>query len=317
MNVAVKATPKNAGFVDRGFNNQQRKKRMADEEKEIARLEAEARGEEYVEESEPSSESTEDTQVQTASNTQQEEQASQEGETQEDDDTAGLSPEEKSFKKRYGDLRRHMQEKEKEWNERLEALEKRKTKQNIVPPKSDEDIEAWAQQYPDVAGIVEKIASQKAKEMFGKAEARLKELDEAHNEALRMKAENVIRKSHEDFDELRQSDEFHNWADEQPKWVKDALYENSDDPASVIRVIDLYKVDNGLTTAAKRNNRKAAASSVTKGTRTSIDTKGVSGQIKESDVARMSAKEFEARQDEIQAAMSSGKFVYDMSGAAR
>lgn len=153
--------------------------------------------------------------------------------------------------------------------------------------------------------------------MFGKAEARLKELDEAHNEALRMKAENVIRKSHEDFDELRQSDEFHNWADEQPKWVKDALYENSDDPASVIRVIDLYKVDNGLTTAAKRNNRKAAASSVTKGTRTSIDTKGVSGQIKESDVARMSAKEFEARQDEIQAAMSSGKFVYDMSGAAR
>jgi len=309
-------SPKKAGFVDRSFNNQQRKKRMEEEEKEIARLEAEARGEEYIEESEPSGESTEDTQIQATGNTQQKEQASQEGEAQEDDDS-GLSPEEKSFKKRYGDLRRHMQEKEKEWNERLEALEKRKTKQNIVPPKSDEDIEAWAQQYPDVAGIVEKIASQKAKEMFGKAEARLKELDEAHNEALRMKAENVIRKSHEDFDELRQSDDFHNWADEQPKWVKDALYENADDPASVIRVIDLYKVDNGLTAAAKRNNRKAAASSVTKGTRTSIDTKGTSGQIKESDVARMSAKEFEARQDEIQAAMASGKFVYDMSGAAR
>ena len=310
-------SPKKAGFVDRSFNNQQRKKRMEEEEKEIARLEAEARGEEYVEESEPSGESTEDTQVQAASDTQQEEQASQEGEAQEDDATAGLSAEEKSFKKRYGDLRRHMQEKEKEWNERLESLEKRKTKDNIVPPKSDEDIEEWAKQYPDVAGIVEKIASEKAREMFSKAEERLKELDEAHNEALRMKAENVIRKSHDDFDELRQSEEFHNWAEAQPKWVKDALYENMDDPASVIRVIDLYKVDNGLTTAAKRDTRKAAASSVTKGTRTSIDTKGVSGQIKESDVAKMSAKEFEARQDEIQAAMSSGKFVYDMSGAAR
>ena len=309
-------SPKKAGFVDRSFNNQQRKKRMEEEEKEIARLEAEARGQEYIEESEPSGESTEDTKVQATSDTKQEEQASQEGETQEDDDT-GLSAEEKSFKKRYGDLRRHMQEKEKEWNERLEALEKRKATDAVIAPKSDEDIEAWAKQYPDVAGIVEKIASKKAKEMFSKAESRLKELDEAHNEALRMKAENGIRKSHDDFDELRQSDEFHDWAEAQPKWVKDALYENADDPASVIRVIDLYKVDNGMTNVAKKNNRKAAASTVAKGTRTSIDAKGVSGQIKESDVAKMSSKEFEARQDEIQAAMASGKFVYDMSGAAR
>ena len=309
-------SPKKAGFVDRSFNNQQRKKRMEEEEKEIARLEAEARGQEYIEESEPSGESTEDTKVQATSDTKQEEQASQEGEAQEDDDT-GLSAEEKSFKKRYGDLRRHMQEKEKEWNERLEALEKRKATDAVIAPKSDEDIEAWAKQYPDVAGIVEKIASKKAKEMFSKAESRLKELDEAHNEALRMKAENVIRKSHDDFDELRQSDEFHDWAEAQPKWVKDALYENADDPASVIRVIDLYKVDNGMTNVAKKNNRKAAASTVAKGTRTSIDAKGVSGQIKESDVAKMSSKEFEARQDEIQAAMASGKFVYDMSGAAR
>jgi len=308
-------TPKTAGFVQRGSNYARKQKRIEEEEKEIARLEAEARGEEIVE-SEPSGEDTEDTKVQATSDTQQEEQASQEGEAQEDDDS-GLNAEEKSFKKRYGDLRRHMQEKEKEWNDRLEALEKRKTTGTVVPPKSDEDIDAWAKQYPDVAGIVEKIASKKAKEMFSKAESRLKELDEAHNEALRMKAENVIRKAHDDFDELRQSDEFHNWAEEQPKWVKDALYENMDDPASVIRVIDLYKVDNGMTPAAKRDNRKAAASSVTKGSRASIDAKGTSGQIKESDVAKMSDKEFEKRQDEINEAMRSGKFVYDVSGGAR
>lgn len=309
-------TPKTAGFVQRGSNYTRKQKRMEEEEAEIARLEAEARGEEVVE-SESSGKSTEDTKVQASSNNQQEEQASQEGEAQEDDDTAGLSAEEKSFKKRYGDLRRHMQEKEKEWNNRLESLEKRKAKDSIVPPKSDEDIEAWAKQYPDVAGIVEKIASQKAKEMFSKAESRLQELDEAHNEALRMKAENVIRKSHDDFDELRQSEDFHNWAEEQPKWVKDALYENMDDPASVIRVIDLYKVDNNLTPAAKRNTKKAAASTVTKGTRTSIDAKGTSGQIKESDVSKMSDKEFEDRLDEINEAMRSGKFIYDVSGGAR
>jgi len=305
--------PKTAGFVDRGFNYAKKQKRIEEEEAEIAKLEAEARGEE-VAESESSGENTEDTQVQATDDSKQEE-TKETQEAQEDD--SSLSAEEKSFKKRYGDLRRHMQEKEKEWNERIESLEKNKAKQSIIPPKSDEDIEAWAKEYPDVAGIVEKIASEKAKEMFSKAEERLKELDEAHNEALRMKAENVIRKSHDDFDELRQSEEFHDWAEKQPKWVKDALYENMDDPASVIRVIDLYKVDNGMTPAAKRDNKKAAASTVTKGTRASIDAKGVSGQIKESDVAKMSTKEFEERQDEITEALQNGKFVYDVSGAAR
>ena len=38
------------------------------------------------------------------------------------------------------------------------------TKQEIKLPKSDDDIEAWAAQYPDVAAIVETIAIKKARE---------------------------------------------------------------------------------------------------------------------------------------------------------
>jgi hypothetical protein len=305
--------PKTAGFVDRGYNHSRKQKRMEEEEAEIARLEAEARGEE-VTESESSGKDTKDTEVQATDDSKQEE-TKEETEAQEDD--SSLSAEEKSFKKRYGDLRRHMQDKEKEWNEKLEALEARSKREGIVPPKSDEDIEKWASEYPDVAGIVETIAAKKAQEMFNKAESRLQELDEAHSEAQRVKAENIIRKSHDDFDELRQSDQFHDWADKQPKWVKDALYENMDDPASVVRVIDLYKIDNGMTVAAKKESKKAAASTVAKGTRTSIDAEGVQGTIKESDVAKMSDKEFEEKQDQINEAMRKGKFVYDVSGSAR
>jgi len=307
--------PKVAGFVDRGYNHAKKQKQMEAEEAEIARLEAEARGEEVEEQQESSSEDTENSEVQATSDTQQEE-TSEETEAQEDNDSE-LNAEEKSFKKRYGDIRKHLASKEKEWQEKFDALENKSKHEGIVPPKSDEDIEKWASEYPDVAGIVETIAAKKAQEMFNKAESRLQELDEAHSEAQRVKAENVIRKSHEDFDDLRQSDQFHNWADEQPKWVKDALYENMDDPASVVRVIDLFKIDNGMTIAAKKQSKKAAASTVAKGTRTSLDTKGVQGQIKESDVARMSSKEFEEMQDKINESMRNGKFVYDMSGSAR
>lgn len=157
-------SPKKAGFVDRGFNHMQRKKRMEDEEREIARLEAEARGEEFIEESEPSSQDTEDTEVQASNDTKQEEAVAEEVEAQEDD--SSLSAEEKSFKKRYGDIRKHLAAKEKEWQEKFEALEKMQNKQTIVPPKTEEDIEEWASKYPDVAGIVETIAAKKAKRVI-------------------------------------------------------------------------------------------------------------------------------------------------------
>ncbi len=294
--------PKTAGFVDRGYNYEKKRKRMEAEEEEIRKLEAEARGEtneEQQPEEDPKEEATEEKKADT--------------ETKEET----LSAEEKSFKKRYGDLRRHMQDKEKEWDEKFKAFEERLKKESIVPPKSDEDIEEWSKEYPDVAGIVETIAAKKAQEMFSKAEARMQEFDKIQTEAERTKAETLIRKSHEDFDDLRASDEFHNWVEEQPKWVQDALYENSDDPASVVRVIDLYKVDKGLTKSAKKAKAKDAASTVTKRSKTEIDVEDANDVIRESEVAKMSDKEFEANSDEINKAIRSGKFVYDVSGKAR
>ena len=133
----------------------------------------------------------------------------------------------------------------------------------------------------------------------------------------REKAESELLKFHPDFNEIKDTDEFHDWADEQPKWVKDALYENSDDPASVVRVIDLYKIDKGLTSNDKKTKRKAAASTVTKRSKTQVDAEGVSDSISESQVAKMSTKEFEERSDEINKAIRSGKFIYDISGNAR
>ena len=292
-------TPKTAGFVDRGYNYEKRKKRMEKEEEEIRKLEAEQRGEEDTEEQQPEKEASEE----------------KEADTEVKEET--LSAEEKSFKKRYGDLRRHMQDKEKEWDEKFKTFERRLEKESIIPPKSDEDIEQWAKEYPDVAGIVETIAAKKAQEMFSKAEARMQEFDKIQTEAERTKAETVIRKSHEDFDDLRASDEFHTWVDEQPKWVQDALYENSDVPASVVRVIDLFKVDKGLTKTAKKAKAKDAASTVTKRTKTQVDVEDANDVIRESEVAKMSNKQFEEHSDEINKAIRSGKFVYDVSGKAR
>ena len=228
-----------------------------------------------------------------------------------------LNREEESFKKRYGDLRRHMQEKEKEWQDRFEALEARMKNDMIAPPKSDEDIEQWVKKHPDVAAIVKALAAKEADAKFKLTEDRLKELDEARYEATRTKAEQEIRKAHPDFDDLRAADDFHDWAEEQPKWVQDALYVNSDDPKSVIRVIDLYKVDKGLTKQDRKAKEKEAAGIVKPNTKASVQIDDSQSYLKESQVAKMSDKEYEKRQDEIMEAMRSGKFIYDLSGGAR
>lgn len=307
-------TPKNAGYVQRGSNYARKQQRMAEEEKEIARLEAQARGEEVEEQEESRSSSTEDTEVQASSNTQQEE-TQESAEASEDD--SKLSGEERTYKKRYSDLRKHLNKQAEELKELKAQLKSASESGAIKAPKSDEDIAAWADKYPDVAAIVERIAEKKAQEKFATAEQRLQEIDRISAEAERTKAENEIRSMHPDFDNLRQADDFHDWAGEQPKWVQDALYENQDDPASVIRVIDLYKVDKGIDNVSRKRSNKDAASAVKTRRTTKLDSANTSGTFSESQVNRMTAEEYEQNSDAIMEAIRAGKFVYDMSGGAR
>ena len=229
-----------------------------------------------------------------------------------------LSDEEKSFKTRYGDMRRHLAAKEKEYNAKIEELENQLgEKEKLVPPTSDEELSAWAEKYPDVAGIVETIADKRAKQMFDKANIQLEELSKAKEEAIRNNAENQIREAHPDFDQLRDSDEFHEWVEEQPLWVQNALYENKDDAASVVRVLDLYKVDYGLTKSDRKIKTKAAASLVDNGNKPSVDVLNQSVIIIESDIAKMSDREYEKHAEKIREAHMSGKIIYDVSGNAR
>jgi len=239
---------------------------------------------------------------------------------EEEQEAAPANAEEKSFKKRYGDLRRHMQDKEKDWDDKFKKLQTQlelSTKQEIKLPKSDEDIDAWASQYPDVAAIVETIAIKKAREQSAGLEDRVKEIDEMRANASREKAEAELLTAHPDFGEIRDSDEFHNWADEQPKWVQDALYENDNDSRSAARAIDLYKSDMGIKTKKSASPKDAARSVNSRNNRSAPDTTDTAGSFKESQVNKMSPQQYEKASDAIMESIRTGKFIYDMSGNAR
>ena len=228
--------------------------------------------------------------------------------------------EEKTFKKRYSDLRRHQQKQAEEFKTELADLKRQladATKKEMKLPKSDEDIEQWAADYPDVAAIVETIAMKKASEQSSALEERIKAIDEMQLSATKEKAEAELMRLHPDFDDIRDSDEFHEWADSQPKWVQDALYENDNDARSAARAIDLYKADMGIGKKKPKSDKEAAKSVSTKNSRSKPQENEEASYLKESDVQRMSAQEYEKHSDEIMEAIRSGKFIYDMSGSAR
>ena len=297
-------------------SHQRNAERIKRDEEELEVLLKQARGdtdetEEAVEEESSSSESVEP-KVQAESRTKQEEEP--QAEAQEDD--AELTGEEKNFKKRYGDLRRHTQEKEKAFQEQLDKLKLQldaATKNELVLPKSEDEVEAWAKKYPDVAGIVEAIADKKANERANELDGRLKEIESLRSTAKREKAEAELTQMHPDFVSIREDDAFHVWADNQPKWVQDALYENTDDAKSVARVIDLYKADKGLVTKKSNTSDKNAASSVKSKRSAAPEPEDSSSFLRESQVAKMTIKEYEKRAEEIMEAQRNGKFIYDLS----
>jgi hypothetical protein len=239
---------------------------------------------------------------------------------QEEQEQEPQDVEEKTFKKRYGDLRRHAQEQENKLKRQIDELSKQlqqSTEQQIQLPKSEEELAAWAETYPDVAKIVETIAIKKAKEQSVNIEQKLKVLDEREKQTKREKAEAELLRLHPDFDDIRSSDDFHSWVEDQPQWVQDALYANENDARSAARAIDLYKSDKGVTKKKTPDYKEAAKSIVTRGNRSTPDESSLDGVIYESQVAKMSSKQFENAVDAIQKAQATGKFVYDLSGAAR
>ena len=278
--------PKKVAFVDKPYSQEERRKRDEEELEQLLK-----------------------------------EQAGEGEEAKEEVEAEPTNAEEKTFKKRYSDLRRHQQKQAEEFKAELAALKTQlesATKKEMKLPKSDEDIEQWASDYPDVAAIVETIAMKKAKEQSSALEDRLKVIDEMHNSASKEKAEAALMQLHPDFGEIRDSEDFHEWAEEQPKWVQDALYENDNDARSAARAIDLYKADRGISKKTTGKSSKDAAKAVgTKDSRSRPQGDEAVTYLKESQVQKMSPQEYEKKSDEIMEAIRSGKFIYDVSGSAR
>ena len=217
------------------------------------------------------------------------------------------------YKKRYDDLKSHYDSKLDEFKTREKELleEAAKNRTNYVAPKSKEELEQFREQYPDVYEVVETVAHMQSSERTKTLEERLAALQERETELLAKQAQERLMNNHPDFEEIKNSDEFHSWAKSQPQSIQDWIYKNASDGDLASRALDLYKRDVGLDVKAskpkKKQSRKTAADMVSTKT-TAVEPK----QEKiwtEREIAAMSIDEFDRFEDEIGKAIHEGRVV--------
>ena len=220
--------------------------------------------------------------------------------------------EDRVFKKRYDDLKKHYDSTINKHKDELHSLRTQlesSTKQ-FVAPKSKEELEAWRKEYPDVYDMVETIAINKATTQTADLENKYKSLELQQEQIAKEKAEVELLKVHPDFNELRSQDDFHNWAEQQDPTIQGWLYENTSNSKLAARAIDLYKMDRGLSKLTKKEEKdvkKEAAKAISK-TKKSTESDIPKKKIwTTTEIGKLKAHEFDKLEKEIDLARLEGR----------
>ena len=213
-----------------------------------------------------------------------------------------------NYKKRYDDLKRHYDDKVNEFKQREQEMQAQ-TSPNYTTPKTHEDLEKFKREYPDLYDTVETVAHLQSSEQVNQLQGQLQAIQEREAKIVKREAEADLIANHPDFEDIRGSESFHEWAGVQPEQIQEWIYNNPDNAQLASKAIALYKIENGIQTQTKSQPRQrgSAADMVSTKTKT-IDTKEPKIWT-EREIAMMSLDQFDKYEEEIQQAISEGRVV--------
>jgi len=221
-----------------------------------------------------------------------------------------------NYKKRYDDLKTHYDARLNEFKAREQELiqEAVSNRPEYKAPKSPEELEKFKNEYPDVYEVVESVAHIQSENQVAELQTRLDAMQGRETEILKREAEKDLREKHPDFDEIRNSDEFQDWANLQPEAIKDWIFNNPNDATLASRALDLFKKDIGLevqqVTQPKSNSRQTKQSAADMiSTKTTSVEPNQQRVWSEREIAAMSVAEFDKYESEISDAMQEGRII--------
>ena len=218
-----------------------------------------------------------------------------------------------NYKKRYDDLKKHYDQKLSEFKRKEQDLldQARVAEPQYQAPKSQEDLDRFREEYPDLYDTVETVAHMRSQHEVEALRSKLSVIEQRESEIAAREAETALQERHPDFDQIRGDDGFHEWAQEQPDQIQDWIYNNPDNVTLAVKALDLYKLETGKgqNTRKKRPNRKqpqSSAADMVSTKTTNIDAKEAKIWT-ESEIAKMSLDQFDRHEEEINIAMIEGR----------
>ena len=218
-----------------------------------------------------------------------------------------------AYKKRYDDLKRHYDKKLDEWKSERDALEaaNKVTDTGVQMPTTPEEITEFKQKYPDVYKVVESVASMQAEQRTGDLKEKIDSLQQREEDLVVQNAYSELLTAHPDFQDIKTDEKFLEWLDEQPTSIANGIYKNNKDAKWASRVLDLYKIDAGITSKKTTSTNKQSAAEVVKSpkVREISDSNSNKKIWKMEDIARLKSWEFEKFEKEIDQARAEGRIT--------
>ena len=217
------------------------------------------------------------------------------------------------YKKRYDDLKRYYDRKLGEWTSKENDLKTqlRENRPKYTPPKSKEELDSFKKDYPDIYGVVETVSHLQSENQMQNLQEEVDSLKKQNQALAQREAQLELGRLHPDFSEIKESDDFHNWADSQPMEIKSWIYENNSDGRLAARAIDLYKKDRGLgldkKTETKTTTQNQGADLLVKTNEQVQIPQSNEVVFSRSDIAKMSDEEFMQYEKDIVKAQREGR----------
>lgn len=238
-----------------------------------------------------------------------------------------------AWKKRHGDTRRAWQKDRDEWSRRekelLAQVEQARSSQASAIPVTAEELDAYVAKYPKVGALIQRMVSENVEARLEKYKDRLDEVENLKTESKQAKASALLAELQPDFfgvngklpngePSIVKRKEFWDWLSDQPQEDQDVMNDGVD-ARKASRLINDWKMTSGYVSSSKKTksrNPADAAAAVSTARRPTIADTSKSGDydFTESQVDRMTAREYEKYEDAIDEARAAGRFLYDLSG---
>ena len=223
------------------------------------------------------------------------------------------------WKKRYSDLKSYTDRTVNDLKSQMVELQKSLKEAQVKPivfPKSETDLEAFKQDYPDLYDSILTVGRKEALKVSSELKQEMEDIRKLRNQLETEKAFTQLLKRHPDAVDIKNDPLFATWYEKQSKGVQALL--NSDDVEDAARGLDIFKLETNYGkgraktgSLAAPNSKAKAAEAITTNNKPEI---GKQAKVwRESEIERMSFRDYEKHEAEIEQARKRGDFIFDIS----